>query len=91
MGGLITGIEDQLGPLKRTLEGVTFAIPSTIGTDIVAAGAIPGQRTAAENVQPVTRSGPNVELNVYNPVAEATSVTTTKAMTRMAQLGVFGG
>jgi phage-related protein len=94
MQGFIGGIKDQLGPLKRTLTGITNLVPDTVtaNTEIVSASILPAQRIRDDaTATPTTTVAPNITQNVYNPVAEPTSVSTTKGMTRLAQLGVFGG
>lgn len=90
MESLINGIASQVGPLRSLLQGVTNDIPSSF----VATAQIQNEGRAAGRIAATTipsqGGAPAVEFNVYNPIAEATSISTTKTMTRAAQLGVLG-
>jgi TP901 family phage tail tape measure protein len=46
--------------------------------------------TPEQVLTPSERPPVNIEINEYNPVAEPSSVATTKIMTRLGQLGVLG-
>jgi TP901 family phage tail tape measure protein len=91
MGSLIAGLASQIGPLRALLMGVTQDIPSSfVARAVVSNETAVGKRVASIPTQRSAGAGADVTFNVYNPVEEPTSVTTTRTMTRAAQLGVLG-
>jgi phage-related protein len=88
MEGLITGLASQIGPLRSLLTGITNDIPNSF----VASAVVQNQGAASQRLASIPQQGGGqpVTFNVYNPVEEPTSVTTTRTMTRAAQLGVLG-
>lgn len=88
MEGLLRGISSQVGPLQRLLQGITTDIPTSFVDPRLAVGSDAMRRAIDSAAAPIASTP--VTVNNYNPVAEPSSVTTTKSMTRLAQLGVLG-
>jgi TP901 family phage tail tape measure protein len=98
MGGLARGIQAGVRGVKKTLGGVTMSIaPSFDNVVGLPPGARPpGAPPAAGGMSaapPVHRDEPGGGGNTYNitainPVGETTAETTSKAVTRLAVLGV---
>lgn len=86
MQSLINGFIDQIPEVRATLNTITDEIPAAIST----------QTNAPQIVIPVIPTQPKgsneknitLEVNNYNPIAEPDSVSTTKAVNRLAALGV---
>jgi hypothetical protein len=88
MQSLIDGFKSQIPAINSALQSMTSSIPQTVSiAQTVNASAQPSAAQSA------SARAPGVTVNnnwqVFNPVAEKTSVTTTKAATRRAQLGVL--
>jgi TP901 family phage tail tape measure protein len=90
---LIDGFAAEQGNLRKTLADMTKLIPAQVNISAnqnAEPGRIPSGRRPGD--PPVsTLAGPTVynNWNVYNPVSEKTSVTTTREATRRANLGVL--
>jgi len=85
--GFIEGIEDQLGRLKKVAAMTADASLSPLESRSATAGR------SGSFIAPATTTGTeprqlHVEVNTYNPVAEATSITVKNQMTRLSALGV---
>jgi len=92
---LAGGIADNVGMLEKSFAGIDLGIPSSLTVPEVAINAS-AQRTFAVQAARGAESrvsDPNrdikVEFNAYNPVAERSSETAVREMTRLAALGVF--
>jgi TP901 family phage tail tape measure protein len=87
MQGLLNGIGSKVGPLRNLLSGITNDIPA-----FAAQGTARSNSMARSdgNAMASATLGTTVQVNNYNPVTEPSSVTTTKTLTRLAQLGVLG-
>ena len=88
MKSLILGFAKQMPEIKKYLGGVTMSIPAEVGAGGSAAVArrmIPDQTPAwaREAITNIYNT-----WNVYNPVAEKTSTTTTREATRRANIGL---
>lgn len=87
MKSLIEGFNAQIPAVRATLEGVTNEVPRAVSTQTqapqVVLPVVPVQTKGGDNTKNV-----KVEVNNYNPVAEPGSVSTTKAVNRLAALGV---
>ena len=88
MEGLINGIASQIAPLRSMLQGITSDIPTSF-VDPRLATANQQLRTPLAQAADAITTMP-VTVNNYYPVAEPSSVATTKSLTRVAQLGVLG-
>jgi phage-related protein len=92
MQSLINGLEKRRKDLRNMLRDVTTSIPTdmsmTVRRNLVDAPAV---RSPQIPRQPVPVGGPTIynSWTVNNPVAEKTSVTTTREATRRANLGVL--
>lgn len=83
MGGLINSILSQVPRLGNAMSQVTDTIASTRpGSLATSAGMGLSARVGGG-------SGVSVLMNVYNPIAEPTSITATKGIKDLAVLGVF--
>jgi len=91
INGLVTGFNNQFPDVERALASLTRSIPQqvTVAQTLQKNSSIPSpiQQAQANAQQGVTV---NNNWKVFNPIAEKTSVTTTRDATRRAQLGVLG-
>lgn len=79
MQSLIDGVDELLPKVQRKFNSVT---------DMVRGAGASAQFDVSGTVAPVA-AGANVTFNVYNPVAEKSSVTATREMTSIVALGVI--
>lgn len=91
-GGYVNGLKDTYRAVTRGASGLAEAAMAGTRAVVGGPGGAVGTRATPPPpgaVQaPSARGGPTFQFTVYNPVAEATSVTTNRALQRTAVLGL---
>jgi TP901 family phage tail tape measure protein len=89
MEGFNDALAEGVADVRRTLTGVTGALPTFVPVFADAVGNAGGSTTLGAPTPAPTAAGPTIVVNSYNPVGKTDAETLSDEVTRLATLGVL--